>query len=242
MRFSDYVSIAVHQLKKNRLRTILTVLGIMIGIASMITVMSVGGGGQQMINDELLKFGINRIWLFSNDLRGPNKLLTLTDAQMLQKVRGVKDVAPSAYEKAYLSKGGTKLMADVVGTTEALFVMEQMGYLEGHGLTKKDIDYVRQVVVLSEEAKNELFGNGSAVGNKVNINGQKLPWRGERRPVDIFVKFSRYIPISIFNLMFSNPCGRNIRDGAEHRRWTAWWKTVSLLLKNTAKALLKSST
>ena len=64
----------------------------------MITVISVGGGGQQMINDELLP-GINRIWLFSNDLRGPNKLLTLTDAQMLQKVRGVKDVAPSAYEK-----------------------------------------------------------------------------------------------------------------------------------------------
>mgnify|MGYP000970655924 CR=1 FL=1 len=64
MRFSDYVGIAVHQLKKNRLRTMLTVLGIMIGIASMITVISVGGGGQQMINDELLKFGINRIWTY----------------------------------------------------------------------------------------------------------------------------------------------------------------------------------
>ena len=208
MRFSDYVSIAVHQLKKNRLRTMLTVLGIMIGIASMITVISVGGGGQQMINDELLKFGINRIWLFSNDLRGPNKLLTLVDAQMLQKVRGVKDVAPSAYEKAYLSRGGTKLIADVVGTTEALFVMEQMGYLEGHGLTKKDIDYVRQVVVLSEEAKDQLFGSGTAVGNKVSINGQKFTVVGvENEDQSIYASFFSgkcYIPISTFNLMFSN--------------------------------------
>ncbi len=46
------------------MRTALTVLGIMIGIASMITVISVGNGGQKMINSELQKFGINRVWFF----------------------------------------------------------------------------------------------------------------------------------------------------------------------------------
>ena len=55
MRIGDYVGMATHQLKKNRLRTLLTVVGIMIGVASMITVISVGNGGQQMVNDELLK-------------------------------------------------------------------------------------------------------------------------------------------------------------------------------------------
>jgi putative ABC transport system permease protein len=208
MRFRDYVGIAAHQLKKNRMRTILTVMGIMIGIASMITVISVGSGGQQMINDELLKFGINRIWLFPNDLRGPTELLTLSDVQMLQKVRGVNDVAPSTYEKAYLSSGGTKLVADVVGTSEALFEMEQMAFLEGHGLTKTDVDYTRQVVVLSEEAKDELFGSGSAVGGKVSINGQKFTVVGvEDEDQSIYASFFSgkcYIPVSTFGLMFSN--------------------------------------
>ncbi|NLT98272.1 MAG: FtsX-like permease family protein, partial [Christensenellaceae bacterium] len=97
---------------------------------------------------------------------------------------------------------------DVVGTTEALFVMEQMGYLEGPGLTKKDIEYVRQVVVLSEEAKDQLFGSGTAVGNKVSINGQKFTVVGvENEDQSIYSSFFSgkcYIPISTFNLMFSN--------------------------------------
>ena len=208
MRFNDYLGIALHQLKKNRLRTILTVMGIMIGIASMITVISVGNGGQQMINDELLKFGINRIWLFPNDMRGPNQLLTMTDVQMLQKVHDVKDVAPSAYEKGFLSNAEKKIMADIVGTNEALFNMEQMTFLEGHGLTQNDIRYSRQVVVLSEEARDELFDDEKAVGQKVSINGQKFTVVGvEDEDQSIYASFFSgkcYIPVSTYSLMFSS--------------------------------------
>ena len=208
MRFNDYLGIAMHQLKKNRLRTILTVMGIMIGIASMITVISVGNGGQQMINNELLKFGINRIWLFPNDLRGPNELLTMTDVQMLQKVHDVKDVAPSAYEKGFLSNAEKKIVADIVGTSEALFNMEQMSFLEGHGLTQNDIQYTRQVVVLSEEARDELFGDEKAVGQKVSINGQKFTVVGvEDEDQSIYASFFSgkcYIPVSTYSLMFSS--------------------------------------
>ena len=205
MRFNDYVGIALHQLKKNRMRTILTVMGIMIGIASMITVISVGNGGQQMINDELLKFGINRIWLFPNDLRGPNQLLTMTD---VQKVHDVKDVAPSAYEKGFLSNAEKKIIADIVGTSEALFNMEQMTFLEGHGLTQNNIRYSRQVVVLSEEARDELFGDEKAVGQKVSINGQKFTVVGvEDEDQSIYASFFSgkcYIPVSTYSLMFSS--------------------------------------
>ena len=209
MRFNDYLGIAAHQLKKNRLRTILTVMGIMIGIASMITVISVGNGGQQMINDELLKFGINRIWLFPNDLRGPNELLTMTDVQMLQKVHDVNEVAPSAYEKGFLSNAEKKIVADIVGTSEALFEMEQMTFTEGHGLTQNDIQYTRQVVVLSEEAREALFGEDeNAVGQKVSINGQKFTVVGvEDEDQSIYASFFSgkcYIPVSTYSLMFSS--------------------------------------
>ncbi|MGI5848774.1 MAG: ABC transporter permease [Christensenellales bacterium] len=208
MRLRDYITIAIHQIKKNRLRTVLTIIGIMIGVASMITVISVSNGGQRMINNELLKFGINRIWLFPNDVRGPNKMLVMSDAEMLKEINGIKDVAPSAYQKAFLSNQKVQLQSDVVGTTEALFNMEQMTYLEGRGLTESDIGYTRRVVVLSEQAKDKLFGDKSAEGQKVSINGQKFTVIGvEKEDQTIYSSFFSgkcYIPITTFISMFSS--------------------------------------
>jgi len=207
MRVNDYVGIASHQLQKNRMRTILTVLGIIIGVASMITVISVGNGGKQMINAELAKFGVNRVWLFPSDVQGPDGLLVLSDVDMLEQVHGVNDVAPSAYEKALLSSGSVGLTADVVGTTEALFDIEQMEYLEGRGLTDKDVEYSRPVVVLSEEARDILFGDDNAEGNKVSINGQSFTVVGvEKEDQSIYASFFSgkcYIPITTFSSMFS---------------------------------------
>ena len=207
MRLSDYITISVQQLKKNRLRTVLTIIGIMIGVASMITVISVGNGGQTMINDELLKFGINRIWLFPDDLRGPNDMLVIEDAELIEEIYGTQDVAPSAYQKAYLSNENTQLESDVVGTNEALFDMEQMTYLEGRGLTENDITYARRVVVLSEEAKESLFGEETATGEKVSINGQKFTVVGvENEDQSIYASFFSgkcYIPITTYSNMFS---------------------------------------
>ena len=207
MKLRDYVGMATHQMKKNRLRTVLTVIGIMIGVASMITVISVGSGGQQMINDELLKFGINRIWLFPNDLRGPNDMLVIGDAELLMEVKGVQNVAPSAYEKAFLASDTTQVTSDVVGTTDALFDMEQMAYEEGRGLTQNDIAYARRVIVLSEQAKDMLFGDERAEGERVSINGQTFTVVGvENEDQSIYASFFSgkcYIPISR-----SAPCFR----------------------------------
>ena len=207
MRLNDYIGIASHQLKKNRMRTLLTVLGIIIGVASMITVISVGEGGKEMINAELSKFGVNRVWLFPNDLQGPGNTLVLSDVEMLQQINGINDVAPSAYEKALLSSGAISVTSDVVGTTDALFDIEQMSYLEGRGLTDKDVEYARPVVVLSEEARDKLFGDDSAEGQKVSINGQSFTVVGvEEEDQSIYASFFSgkcYIPITTFSAMFS---------------------------------------
>ncbi len=208
MKIGDYIGIASHQLKKNRMRTALTVLGIVIGIASMITVISVGEGGKEMIHSELAKFGVNRVWLFPNDLQGPSRMLVISDAEMLQKIQGVGEVAPSAYEKTKLSNSAITITSDIVGTTKALFDIEQMTYLEGRGLTEKDVEYARNVVVLSQSAKETLFGDESAEGKKVSINGQSFKVIGvEREDQSIYASFFTgkcYIPISTFSGMFSS--------------------------------------
>jgi putative ABC transport system permease protein len=86
--------------------------------------------------------------------------------------------------------------------------MEQMSFSEGHGLTENDVRYVRQVVVLSENAKEALFGSESALGNKVSINGQKFTVIGveneDRSIYSSFFSGKCYIPVSAFGLMFSS--------------------------------------
>lgn len=206
MRLKDYVGMAAHQLNKNRMRTVLTILGIMIGVASMITVISVSDGGQVMINNELLKFGINRVWLFPSNMQGPNDMLDMADVSLLKSINGIDNVAPSAYEKAFLSNDRAKIISDVVGTNESLFEMEQMTYLEGRGLTENDIKYSRRIVVLSEEAKQTLFGDAKAEGKKVSINGQKFTVIGvEDEDQSIYASFFSgkcYIPLTTFKSMF----------------------------------------
>ena len=79
---------------------------------------------------------------------------------------------------------------------------------------------MRQVVVLSEEAKEQLFGSGSAVGNKVSINGQKFTVVGvENEDQSIYSSFWQVLyPHPRSTRCYQPACGRNIRDGAEHPR------------------------
>jgi putative ABC transport system permease protein len=245
MRLNDYLGMAVHQLSKNRLRTILTILGIMIGVASMITVISVSGGGQKMINNELLKFGINRVWFFPSNMQGPNDMLDMVDVDLLQSINGIQDVAPSAYEKAYLMCNDKKIVSDVVGTNEALFKMEQMTYLEGRGLTKNDVKYARRVVVLSEEAKDTLFKDRKAEGEKVSINGQKFTVVGvEDEDQSIYASFFSgkcYIPLTTFKNIFASKYFDEISVTASSAETldSVIDTSISLLLKKYGDGSLK---
>lgn len=245
MRINDYVGMAAHQLGKNRMRTVLTIIGIMIGVASMITVISVSDGGQVMINGELLKFGINRVWFFPSNMQGPNDMLDMADVNLLKSINGIEDVAPSAYEKSYLSYQNKKIVSDVVGTNEALFDMEQMSYLEGRGLTQNDIDYTRRVVVLSEEAKDTLFEDGSAEGKKVSINGQKFTVIGvEKEDQSIYASFFSgkcYIPMTTFKSMFATKYFDEISVTASSAEALddVIDTSVSLLLKKYGEGSLK---
>jgi len=211
----------------------------------MITVISVSGGGQKMINNELLKFGINRVWFFPSNMQGPNDMLDMVDVDLLQSINGIQDVAPSAYEKAYLMCNDKKIVSDVVGTNEALFKMEQMTYLEGRGLTKNDVKYARRVVVLSEEAKDTLFKDRKAEGEKVSINGQKFTVVGvEDEDQSIYASFFSgkcYIPLTTFKNIFASKYFDEISVTASSAETldSVIDTSISLLLKKYGDGSLK---
>jgi putative ABC transport system permease protein len=198
---------AANQIKNNGIRSFLTVLGITIGIASMITVISVGDGGETRIKAELEKFGVNRAWILPNDLKGMTISLKSQDSDLLlSSVPGIKDIAVSAYRKTYIAKDGKKLTTDVIGTSHGLFTMENTKFSEGRALSETDIDYARKVVILSEEAKSQLFGDELAEGKKVEMLGSKYTVIGveenEKSIYNSFFTSKCYIPITTFENVF----------------------------------------
>jgi putative ABC transport system permease protein len=209
LRLFEYLNLAGHQIAKNRMRSLLTILGIVIGIASMIAVISVGDGGQERINAELAKFGINRAWIFSEDGVGVSVggVLKMEDADAIrERVKGVKAVCPSSYRRLDISRGGKSFKTDLAGTTEALAQMEELPIVDGRFLSQGDIKYDRHVIVLSQQAKEELFGNEAAENEGVMINGMKFRVVGvekEENPFySSFISAKCYIPLTVFNNMF----------------------------------------
>jgi putative ABC transport system permease protein len=249
MRMLEYLNLAGQQIRKNKLRSFLTILGIVIGIASMIAVISVGDSGQDKINGELAKFGINRSWIFSEDgsmsiSRGG--VLSFDDAKMIEKrVKGLKAVCPASYRRLDISYNGKSVKSDLSGTTEALAQMEELSLDGGRFLSSGDVEYERRVIVLSQEAKEHLFGMEKAENEGVIINGMKFRVIGvEKSETPLYSSFFSgkcYIPLTVFNRMFNSQTINEISVAAKDSSLlkSVTDRSVSLLLNKYGDGSIK---
>ena len=206
---ADSLKISLADMKRNTMRTVLTILGIVIGIAAMIAVFSVGQAGRDRIQEELNNFGINRIWILPNFTSGQGGGLTLKDAEYLAaKVPGISAVCPSNYKMQKVQSKTASEQCDIMGTNENVSQIEKTVMQEGRQLSAEDVAYQRKVVVLSQKAKSELFGDGDALGKKVDVMGVNFSVIGVTEEVsgiyDQFFLGKCYIPISVYESMFKD--------------------------------------
>lgn len=249
MRVFEYLNLAGQQIRKNKLRSLLTILGIVIGIASMISVISVGDSGEGRINAELAKFGINRSWIFSEDgsmSMSRGGVLKFEDAQMIeQRVKGLKAVCPASYRRLDISHEGKTIKTDLAGTTHALSQMEELNIEGGRFLSAGDVEYERRVIVLSQEVKDYLFGDESAENEGVIINGMKFRVIGvEKNDTPLYSSFFSgkcYIPLSVFNKMFNSQTINEISVAAKESSLlkSVTDRSVALLLNKYGDGSIK---
>jgi len=168
----EAVKVAIDSILSNKLRAFLTMLGIIIGIASVITIVSLGAGGQKAILGEFEKIGVN---VFSIKTRNDVEIrdsdrLAIRDVEMIRKrLSSVKYAAPIA-EKMGLAK------TDKV-TKRALFIATDFDYgnvsnlkvIYGRFLNEKDILLGRNVILIDKESAKELFGYEDCVGKSIKI-------------------------------------------------------------------------
>jgi putative ABC transport system permease protein len=170
---------ALESLSGNKLRSGLTVLGIVIGVAAVIAMLAVGEGAQASITGSISGIGTNLLFVFrgdqANNVRNP-KPLTTGDADALSDpfaAPSVAAVAPALQGDATVSFGGEQTSPQLFGVTPAYFEVRNLQLAEGEMINEEHMLGRASVTVLGPDVASKLFGHPDGVtGETVRIEGQ----------------------------------------------------------------------
>jgi putative ABC transport system permease protein len=181
MHFKKIAQIAWRGLASNKLRSLLTMLGVIIGVAAVIVMISISAGTEKAIRDQITSLGSNLIYVQSAMTRGgpgqaPSGGLVYDDTfAIADSVNGVAsvDVQQSSQETV---KAGNVTLEDIViqGTLTGFPSVRDMTLASGRYFTQEDIDRKNRVAVLGATLAQELFGDASPIGQVVTVDRTKL--------------------------------------------------------------------
>ncbi len=169
---------ALESLASNKLRSGLTILGIVIGVAAVIAMVSIGRGAQNVITGSIQGIGTNLLFVFrggSTDVNNP-KPITLGDAEAIAdpfQAPSVSGVAPVLTGNVKVTFGGESTSTSIMGVTPDYGVVRNTKVSEGEFITEEQILGRASVVLLGTDVADKLFGRKSGlVGETVRIEGQ----------------------------------------------------------------------
>jgi len=179
--FAEILTMAAESLWNNRLRTALTMLGVIIGIAAVIAITSVGQGIQKATENQLQALGTNSINVLSGSARtggisqggGSASTLTLQDAQAVAKAPAVKFVSAYLQRSRQVSYGNQNTSTTIIGTDVNYSAIRNTFPAEGRYFDQEDIDNAKSVVVLGSKVRADLFGSSPAIGQRIRIQGEQ---------------------------------------------------------------------
>ena len=176
---------AITSLAANKLRASLTLLGLVIGVAAVISMLSIGRGSQDAITERIQALGSNLLFVSAGGTtfggifggQGSATTLTLDDAFAIQDnvlAPSVKSVAPEITTNGQLVAGRENTTAQILGTTTKYESLRQITVASGQFITETDLDRSSQVAVLGFRVAGDLFGLRDPVGQPVRINGRQF--------------------------------------------------------------------
>ena len=185
----ETVGMALSTLRANRLRSLLTMLGIVIGNASVITLVGVGKGAQNLAEGQLSNLGANVLFVVpgNNDTRRQGidfpKNLVLEDAKAIaEQVPSVKRVAPQITLSEVVQAGEVSSTSSIAGVTPEFLPVRQFEIARGRFFSTGDLDSASNVAVVGPDLATKLFGNRSAIGRQLRIRNQPFEVIGVLEP------------------------------------------------------------
>ncbi|MDA8086849.1 MAG: ABC transporter permease [Nitrospiraceae bacterium] len=170
--------LALRALKANKMRTLLTMLGIIIGVAAVIAMLAVGTGVTQKITEQISSMGSNLLIVLpgsttSGGIRmgaGTQPTLTSGDAQAIQEgAPSVDAVAPVLSGTAQVIYGHQNWSTGVVGTTPSMLTVRDWPIAQGRGFLGADVQNATKVCLLGQTVVDNLFGDEDPIGKNIKI-------------------------------------------------------------------------
>jgi putative ABC transport system permease protein len=215
MSFRDFLRLAVASVSAHRLRSILTTLGIVVGIASVILLTSLGEGTRRYVLSEFSQFGTNLLAVSPGRVKtqgipgavgGTTHLLTVEDAGAMLRVPGVVKTVPVSFGTARVAAGERARSVFIYGVTSDATEVWRYRVAQGRFLPSGDPRRGAPLAVLGPKLERELFGETNPLGERIRIGGFRFLVVGVLEPKGQFLGFdiddAAYIPVASAQQLF----------------------------------------
>ena len=172
------LKIAARALRRNKLRTLLTMLGMIIGVGAVIAMVGIGNGAKSQIEAQIASMGQNVVLVFSGSFTrggarsgwGGAGTLTIEDSEgMLREIPGVTAVSPEIRTRAQIAAGNQNWNTQILGESPEYFDIRQWPVTIGAPFTEQDVRSANKVAVIGKTIADELFPGEEPVGQIIRV-------------------------------------------------------------------------
>lgn len=182
MNIANLLKIALKALNNNKLRCFLTMLGIIIGVASVITMLAIGQGSKNSIKEQISEMGSNMIMIHPGNMQRGGvrqsadnmQTLEVSDYEALQELPGIAAISPSVNSSGQLVIGNNNYPSSIYGITPDYLEIRKLKVKDGSMFTEHDIKSAAKVCILGKTVVDNLFPNGDDPIGRV-IRFGKIP-------------------------------------------------------------------
>lgn len=189
MNFLESLTMASQTLIANKMRSALTMLGIIIGNASVIATIGVGEGAQNFVSDQISSLGTNLLFILPGSPEAqrrpvfPPQTLVWDDAKAIaEQVPAVKEVAPQLNGSELVSYRNKNLSSSIYGTTPELLSVRDFDVAKGRFISDLDIKRNQQVAAIGSEVAARLFGQQNPIGEQIRVKNASFTIIGVMQP------------------------------------------------------------
>ena len=183
MELLEIMKIALRALARNKLRSALTMLGIIIGVGAVIAMVGIGDGAQKEVHDRIAAMGTNLLYVQAGSMNvggahlgaGATQTLVQSDVTAIEReAPAVANAAPVSSASTQLVYGNQNWATTVTGTEPQYFDIRDWSLSQGASFTDDDVHQAANVAVIGETVRQNLFGNSNPVGQ--TIRAGNLPF------------------------------------------------------------------
>ena len=175
--FLSSLLLALRAIRRNLMRSFLTILGIVIGVSAVITMVTLGNGATRMVSDQIASLGSNLVMVRPGQRLGPGRdsagapRFKANDAEAIQtQIGGLSAVAPAANRSVTVVYGANNWSTTVTGSTDAYFSVGNWRLAGGRVFTESEQRAGKAVCVIGETVRKQLFGSQPALGNELRVS------------------------------------------------------------------------